>query len=46
MTIDYYIVNPTGNITILVETSVPQRLQPFVASELLKIEASESYLFF
>lgn len=35
MNIDYYLINPTENITLLVETPVPQELQPFVASELL-----------
>lgn len=35
MNIDYYLMNPTENITLLVETPVPQELQPFVASELL-----------
>lgn len=38
MNIDYYLINPTENITLLVETPVPQELQPFVASELLRIE--------
>lgn len=35
MNIDYYLINPTENITLLVETPVHQELQPFVASELL-----------
>lgn len=35
MNIDYYVINPTENITILVETPVGRELQPFVASELL-----------
>lgn len=35
MNIDYYLINPTENITLLVETPVAQELQPFVASELL-----------
>lgn len=35
MNIDYYLINPTENITLLVETPVPRELQPFVASELL-----------
>lgn len=38
MNIDYYLINPTENITLLVETPVPQELQPFVASELLLYE--------
>lgn len=35
MNIDYYLINPTENITLLVETPVSRELQPFVASELL-----------
>lgn len=38
MNIDYYLINPTENITLLVETPVPRELQPFVASELLRRE--------
>lgn len=38
MTIDYYLINPTENITLLVETPVPRELQPFVAYELLLLE--------
>lgn len=38
MNIDYYVINPTENITILVETPVKKELQPFVASELLRRE--------
>lgn len=38
MTIDYYLINPTENITLLVETPVLRELQPFVASELLLYE--------
>ena len=38
MNIDYYLINPTENITLLVETPVTRELQPFVASELLRKE--------
>lgn len=38
MNIDYYFINPTENITLLVETPVPRELQPFVACELLRKE--------
>lgn len=38
MNIDYYLINPTENITLLVETPVSQELQPFVASRLLRLE--------
>lgn len=40
MIIDYYVINPTENITILVETPVPMEFQPFVASKLLCLEQS------
>lgn len=38
MNIDYYLINPTENITLLVETPVSRELQPFVASQLLRLE--------
>ena len=38
MNIDYYLINPTENITLLVETPVARELQPFVASRLLLLE--------
>ena len=36
--IDYAVMDPTGNITILVETPVPEASQPFVAEQLMKLE--------
>ena len=36
--IDYAVMDPTGNITILVETPVPEASQPFVADQLMKLE--------
>ena len=38
MKIDYYIINPTGNITVLVKTPVEESLQPSVASKIMEIE--------
>lgn len=38
MIIDYCYINPTGNITLLVETPVCQESRPFIASELMKAE--------
>ena len=38
MNFDYYLANPTGNITILVETPVKRESQPSVALELMKKE--------
>lgn len=38
MIFDYYYANPTGNITLLVETPVERGSQPFVASRLMEAE--------
>lgn len=38
MNIKYYLFNPTGNITPLVETPVPVEIQPAVAAQLMKLE--------
>lgn len=38
MNIDYYLINPTENITLLVVTPVSRELQPLVASRLLHLE--------
>ena len=38
MTVDYRVIDPTGNITILVETYVPAPEQPAVAAGLMKLE--------
>ena len=38
MKIDYLLLDPTGNMTILVETPVPAASQPFCASALLAAE--------
>ena len=38
MKLDYYLIDPTGNMTILVETPVPAASQPFCASALLAAE--------
>ena len=39
MKTDYCVMNPTGNITILVETPVPVSHQPAVAARLMDMEA-------
>ena len=39
-TIDYYVFDPTGNITALAETAVPAEEQPFAAAEIMKAEPS------
>ena len=36
--IDYAVMDPTGNITILVETPVPEASQPFAAARLMELE--------
>ena len=36
--ISYTLLNPTGNMTILAETPVPQAAQPSVAAHLMKLE--------
>ena len=36
--IDYCVLDPTGNITILVTSSVPVHLQPQIASQLMNLE--------
>ena len=38
MKLHYYLLDPTKNMTILVETPVPAESQPFVASALLRAE--------
>lgn len=38
MRIDYYLFDPTGNITILVKTPVPVGDQPAIAADLMRIE--------
>ena len=38
MTVDYRVIDPTGNITILVETHVPEEEQPDIAQKLMKLE--------
>ena len=35
--IEYCVLDPTGNITILVTTPVPVELQPRIAAELMRI---------
>lgn len=40
MEINYYLINPTGNITVLVESTVPAELQPDAASEIMQAEPS------
>ena len=40
MNAEYYVLDPTGNITILVSTPVPQDLQVRVASVLMEREAA------
>ena len=37
---NYYLVNPTGNITVLVESRFSTEVQPFVAKKLLELEKS------
>ncbi|MBQ9062002.1 MAG: hypothetical protein IJ121_04110 [Eubacterium sp.] len=36
--IKYHVMDPTGNITILVETPVEEASQPFIAAELMQLE--------
>ena len=36
--IKYHVMDPTGNITILVETPVAEASQPFVAAKLMELE--------
>lgn len=38
MKIDYYLMNPTGNITLLVMTPVEEALQPETAARLIELE--------
>ena len=38
MKIDYALMDPTGNMTVLVETPVPMASQPFCASRLMELE--------
>lgn len=38
MKVSYYLANPTGNMTILVETPVPAASQPFFARQLMAAE--------
>lgn len=38
MKVNYYLLNPTGNMTILVETAVPVKNQPAVASRIMELE--------
>lgn len=38
MKVKYYVFNPTQNITLLVETSVPVDVQPRVAARLMELE--------
>lgn len=38
MTVDYRVIDPTGNITILVETYVPAEEQPDIAQKLMELE--------
>jgi diaminopimelate epimerase len=40
MKMDYYVLDPTGNITILVRTPVPEAEQPAVAAGLMAAEPS------
>ena len=40
MNAEYYVLDPTGNITILVSTPVPQDLQVRTASALMEREAA------
>lgn len=40
MKVSYYLANPTGNMTILVETPVPAGSQPFFARQLMDAEPS------
>lgn len=39
MRITYYKINPTGNITLIVETPVPRKLQASVAAKLMAADA-------
>ena len=36
--VHYWLMDPTGNLTILVETPVPEQDQPFVAAKLMQVE--------
>ena len=36
--IQYYLLDPTGNQTVLVETSVPEKIQPAVAKQIMECE--------
>ena len=38
MKLDYRIFDPTGNITLLVETPVPAAMQPRIAAQLMALE--------
>ena len=38
MKIKYYLMNPTGNITLLVETPVEEAVQPEIAARLMELE--------
>jgi len=40
MELSYYKANPTGNITLIVETSVPRDLQPAVAKKLMALDST------
>ena len=40
MKTEYYLINPTGNITVLVMTEIPVSEQPRLAAELMKKEPS------
>ena len=40
MEVTYSLFDPTGNITLLVETPVPEEDQPSVAAALMKVEPS------
>ena len=40
MELNYYLLDPTKNMTVLVETPIPAESQPFVASALLRAEPS------
>ena len=40
MRIEYYLLDPTGNITVLAATPVPTAVQPVIAAQLMKMEPS------
>ncbi len=40
MRLEYYLLDPTGNITVLAATPVPPAVQPEIASQLMKMEPS------